>query len=87
MNFVYFVIGPVVKEATDWHADELLQSIDLYLIGKNVSLKFEQFVNSSLCDAFSLGYLYFLVLLPLFCLGYLIIGCNLERCFRGLFLL
>jgi len=87
MNLVYFVIGPVVKAATDWRADALLQSIDLHLIGKNLSLRLEPFASSGLCDAFSLGYLFFLVLLPVFFVGYLVSGRHLERCFRGLFLL
>jgi hypothetical protein len=87
MNAAYFAMGPIVRAATDWRADDLLQNMDDYLVGSNLSLKLQPYISSATCDAFSVGYMWFLVLLPLFYAGYLIKGKDLERCYRGLFLL
>lgn len=86
MNLAYFAMGPIVKAATTWRADALLQAADAHLVGENLSVRLEPYVSAHLCDAFSVGYMWFLVLLPLFYVGYLVKGQNLERCFRGLFL-
>jgi hypothetical protein len=86
MNLAYFAMGPIVKAATNWRADGLLQAADAHLVGENLSLRLEPYVSPHLCDAFSVGYMWFLVLLPLFYVGYLLKGQHLERCFRGLFL-
>jgi membrane-associated phospholipid phosphatase len=87
MNVAYFAMGPVVLAATNWRADSLLQTLDFHLVGENLSLRLEPYVSSPLCDAFSVGYLSFIVILVAFYGGYLVSGRNLERCFRGLFML
>ena len=87
MNVAYEAMGPIVKAAGSWRADLLLQGLDQRLVGANLSLRLEPYVTGALCDAFSVGYMWFLVLLPIFYVGYLVKGENLERCFRGLFML
>jgi membrane-associated phospholipid phosphatase len=87
MNVAYFAMGPIVIAATKWRADPLLQNIDSSLVGENLSLRLEPYMNGLVCDAFSVGYLSFIVLLVGFYGGYLVSGRNLERVFRGLFLL
>jgi membrane-associated phospholipid phosphatase len=87
MNVAYFAMGPIVQAAANWRADSILQSLDFHLVGENLSLRLEPYVSGPLCDAFSVGYLSFIVLLVAFYGGYLVSGRNLERCFRGLFML
>ena len=85
MNIAFALLGPTIKNATAWRADDLLLSIDTHLIGDNLSQRIEHWTSPLLSDVMSLGYMFFMVLLFGSMLFYLIRSPYLERCYRGLF--
>lgn len=85
MNLAFPMLGPTIKQATAWRADNLLLQIDTYLVGTNLSQRMESLVSPVLSEVMSFGYMFFMVLLFGSLLFYLLKSPHLERCYRGLF--
>lgn len=85
MNLAFMLLGPTIKNATTWRADDVLQRIDTYLVGTNLSLRIEPWISPVLSDIMSFGYMFFMILLFGSMLFYLLASPHLERCYRGLF--
>lgn len=85
MNVAFMLLGPTIKGATEWRADDLLRRVDARLIGDNLSLRIEHLVSPALNDLMSLGYMFFMLLLFGSLIFYLFWSPYLARCYRGLF--
>ena len=85
MNADFLMLGPTIKNATTWRADQLLLQIDTHLVGTNLSQRLEYWVSPLLSDVMSFGYMFFMLLLFGAMLFYLLASPHLERCYRGLF--
>jgi hypothetical protein len=85
MNAAFLMLGPTIKKATAWRADDLLLRIDSYLIGTNLSQRLEPWISPALSELMSLGYMFFMLLLFGSILFYLFRSPHLERCYCGLF--
>ena len=85
MNTAFPMLGPTIKNATSWRADDVLLQIDTRLVGTNLSQRLEPWISPMLSDVMSFGYMFFMLLLFGSMLFYLIKSPHLERCYRGLF--
>ncbi|MFT3961824.1 phosphatase PAP2 family protein [Propionivibrio sp.] len=85
MNLAFTLLGPTIKDATAWRADDALAGLDALLVGENLSLRMEPWITPWLSDLMSLGYMSFMVLLFGALVFYLLRSPHLARCYRGLF--
>jgi len=85
MNLAFLLLGPTIKNATTWRADDLLLRVDTYLVGTNLSHRIEPWISPLLSDVMSFGYMFFMILLFGSMLFYLLASPHLERCYHGLF--
>jgi hypothetical protein len=85
MNTAFLMLGPTIKKATTWRADDLLQQIDTHLVGTNLSQRMESLISPMLNDVMSLGYMFFMIMLFGSLLFYLVKSPHLDRCYCGLF--
>jgi membrane-associated phospholipid phosphatase len=64
MNLLYFLLGTAIPAIHSGHEDAALQAVDRALIGTNLSIRMQPWVNPVLTDLFSFCYmLYFLYLI------------------------
>ena len=89
INVAFGLMRPAMALHLPWRADGVLQSIDQFLVGGNLSLAMQPWVRPWLSDAMSLGYMAFIPLLYGMQAVYLLRANRkqLGRMFRGLYLL
>jgi len=89
MNAGFTFMGPSLAASNPWRADAILQAIDHKIVGENLSLRIEHWGSPFWSDAFSFGYMFFMVLLFGAMAGYLLKAerSGLARFYAGLFTL
>ncbi len=86
MNLTYMEMRISVPLINDWQADAALQRVDRMLIGENLSLRLETFVNPALTEVMSFCYVLFMPYLFLSLLWYFLGDLKLLRLFySGIF--
>ena len=88
MNLLYFLLGTAIPAIHSGHEDAALQAVDRALIGTNLSIRMQPWVNPVLTDLFSFCYMLYFLYLIIGQFSYLFGDLGvLKKYYRGLFFL